>query len=844
MATKKYSDWIYYFYHGIRRYNPDIKIVIYLINYTREEANLLRSFFNDVEFIEKKGNFKLKETYNEEGLKECVTYLKGQFMYETTYKYKKPCLWIDITALIRTELSELTDMLSQNHVILNRRNFDRTEGQRVMAAEIFGINSIEMAKLYANVCNSNVTNWYQDQESLCEFLKHDIKIGYIKFGDYSNFHFEPQAKSWSDRGRTGNGTFNKEDNDHNFEMFYNDLKDYDMFSKDYELYKGLFDKSKTWIMCYIDEDRWCYYTTAMMLSKLLSKWFYISIVRDVHIDREVLNKFQGELIWARCNAHRASAISRIRPELAHMIIPTVTTGGELLQSRIDLHKQYSKSEYVLTQNYEAYKSLNKDFVTCLIPNGVDTKRFSPVPRNPQKRFIVGFAGRKGTTANENQKGFKEYFQKPCEELGLEYTYCDAQGGFIEHHEMHKFYNKIDILIQASHSEGCSNTIHEAMSCFPYNTNFKSYSDIEIGHIRNYKGDMIHIETKTQELDVTPNHYFLTQNGWVKAKDLNTMHDIYILYGKETIKKQREKLVSGRIGDIATTLGNKNGSRNIKIVGQDSSSNKIKGWKWKLGNKINEKDCELCNYVRNKSNRKRKSILSRIYRCRWLYNFKNTKKKKLLSSFNNYIEYKYENTRMDTNEGFKRLSSIKRFYWKSKKILFIVLYGLKDFAFTRSDLSIFSNKTGTMWNFDYINKGKTRSKLSKFLSWTRKKILGKNKNIKQERIELINKYNYTGKVYNIKTDNGIYFANNVLVHNCGIPCIITKVGYHGEVCEDNHNVLFVERDKEQIKEALIKLKDEKFYNKISNNARSFALKHTWEETAYKFSEVFKQIIKNN
>ena len=78
---------------------------------------------------------------------------------------------------------------------------------------------------------------------------------------------------------------------------------------------------------------------------------------------------------------------------------------------------------------------------------------------------------------------------------------------------------------------------------------------------------------------------------------------------------------------------------------------------------------------------------------------------------------------------------------------------------------------------------------------------------------------------------------------GIPCIISRVGYHGENCEDNHNVLFVDRDKEQVKEALIKLKDKEFYDKISKNARDFAENHSWEIMADKFKETFQQILKN-
>lgn len=468
MCTYKYNDWIIYFYNGIRRFNPDIKIVIYLINYPKEHANLLRCFFKDIDFIEKKGKFILKPTFNDMKEKECVTYLKGQFVKETMELYKKPCLWIDITALIRTDLIELSDMLHQNDCILNRRNFERDSGKTVLAAEIFGIRNYELAKFYAQECNKEPTSWYSDQENLCKLLHKTDKIGYIKFGDYSNFYFDKKAKSWSDRGKTGNGTFNSEDKEHNFNEFYNDLSLLEGFSEDFLHFMDLFtqNKKKPWIMCYIDEDRWCYYTTAMTLCKYLSKDFYISIVRNVYVDREIIDNFKGDLVWARCNSHRVRPLLNIRPDLEDKFIPTMTTGGKLLQSRINIHKNFArKSKYILTQNQESYDVLlnQTNQKPILIPNGVDTERFKPIDRNPNKKFIIGFAARHSSSATDAQKGYTKLFKEPCKELGLKILEGNSGVGFIPHNEIHKFYDKIDVLVQVSDSEGCSNTINEAMS---------------------------------------------------------------------------------------------------------------------------------------------------------------------------------------------------------------------------------------------------------------------------------------------------------------------------------------------------------------------------------------------
>ena len=107
----------------------------------------------------------------------------------------------------------------------------------------------------------------------------------------------------------------------------------------------------------------------------------------------------------------------------------------------------------IADNFPQYK-------ITYIPNGIDEDIFNTW-RNP----IVGYAGSQNRVKNFH------ILCEACSDLDLElkttgevkkvgdrvvsnYAFEDMQG----------FYNSIDVLIHASQSEGCSNTILEALSC--------------------------------------------------------------------------------------------------------------------------------------------------------------------------------------------------------------------------------------------------------------------------------------------------------------------------------------------------------------------------------------------
>jgi glycosyltransferase involved in cell wall biosynthesis len=79
--------------------------------------------------------------------------------------------------------------------------------------------------------------------------------------------------------------------------------------------------------------------------------------------------------------------------------------------------------------------------------------------------------------------------------------------------------------------------------------------------------------------------------------------------------------------------------------------------------------------------------------------------------------------------------------------------------------------------------------------------------------------------------------------CGVPVLLTKVGFHGEMLTDQENCLFIERNEDSIIEAVQRLiNDLDLRARLQRNGRLFAEQyHDVNKIAAKYDEVFKSIL---
>lgn len=121
--------------------------------------------------------------------------------------------------------------------------------------------------------------------------------------------------------------------------------------------------------------------------------------------------------------------------------------------RATLLKLYEASRCCVCQNKEILsilKGLAPKVNAVVIPNGVNEKLFV-------RKFVAGFVGAK---ASNEHKGL-HLAKQACKELGIELK--EVHEWDYEHEQMPEFYNKIDVLLIPSVSEGSHNPTMEALA---------------------------------------------------------------------------------------------------------------------------------------------------------------------------------------------------------------------------------------------------------------------------------------------------------------------------------------------------------------------------------------------
>lgn len=80
--------------------------------------------------------------------------------------------------------------------------------------------------------------------------------------------------------------------------------------------------------------------------------------------------------------------------------------------------------------------------------------------------------------------------------------------------------------------------------------------------------------------------------------------------------------------------------------------------------------------------------------------------------------------------------------------------------------------------------------------------------------------------------------------CGVPVLLTKTGYHGEMLTDGENCLFIERDKDDIASKVKMVKDDRALRKrLSENGRAFVEQNqNVAKIARAYDRVFRTIIR--
>jgi len=225
----------------------------------------------------------------------------------------------------------------------------------------------------------------------------------------------------------------------------------------YQRLKKSVEKKK--ILFLVDNHNWCWTQTAKNIAANLPHYSF-TIVSAKEFSRDFDNLVNScDAVYMRGYPY---IYLRGKPRIPRPFIYTIATGGENLEKQITQCMDYADRGYgCITQNEKTKIELERlEFKNVhVIPNGIDTELFTP--SGCEKKYVVGFAGNNaGYRAELKGTGF---VKAACEKLGIAYTETTLENR-LPYEKMPDFYNSIQIYAQPSDSEGCSNSVMEAMSC--------------------------------------------------------------------------------------------------------------------------------------------------------------------------------------------------------------------------------------------------------------------------------------------------------------------------------------------------------------------------------------------
>lgn len=213
------------------------------------------------------------------------------------------------------------------------------------------------------------------------------------------------------------------------------------------------------ILFLVDNHNWCWTSTARNIAKHIPEYiFQIEPASEFKKHHKAMLEM-CDLIYLRGYPF---AFFDGLPKIEKPFIWTLSTGGENLKMRIDQSIEYAQDALAcIVQCNKAKDEAAAAGIKNIhvIPNGVDVDHFKPL--DAPGKYDIGFAGN-----NEGDRAFlkgSEFVKEACEITGKSYIEVTKKNR-LSYNEMPGFYNSIKLYAQPSNSEGCSNSVMEALSC--------------------------------------------------------------------------------------------------------------------------------------------------------------------------------------------------------------------------------------------------------------------------------------------------------------------------------------------------------------------------------------------
>lgn len=312
---------------------------------------------------------------------------------------------------------------------------------------------------------------------------------------------------------------------------------------------------------------------------------------------------------------------------------------------------------------------------------------------------------------------------------------------------------------------------EAFMCFPPETMVSSDTKIEDVLENDYEGELITIETTEGTVTCTPNHPFLTSQGFTKASDLTIMHSILsrrdtISYGTESGKRMDKRRIDDIVQESKTSSETNRGIDShqdlLRNTGKDARV---------------ENDKSKLRYLCSDEvffNSLRTVVLGGYNRRGGDTELQSSKKVQQdnpdLFSFNNNPNSDRLDNKQVLGGEEPRVRYQAEIFRETKNSLYVLVKGIAASTTIGGVRALSLDQKRALWNTDLFYQEPFESKTRNEILSIRNELLEQDSTIKQERIVKITKKPYKGKVYNLSTADGVYWADEFLVHNTGIPIV--------------------------------------------------------------------------
>lgn len=243
-----------------------------------------------------------------------------------------------------------------------------------------------------------------------------------------------------------------------------------------EGFKDTMKDGKPYILCLVDNSDWCWAHDVNNIIRALGDRYAFRVLQAQQVQKAFHERTDFDLVWNRGYSWTPEGMVRAMG-LQGRYIWTMTTGGAALDGRIKSSRGTAEGALgMVAQNSEARERLSKEFpdipFAWLMQGSVDTNHFRPpqdieemVRKRANRPFTVGFAGN-AIGSRAELKGLplvREAVKTFGDRVRLVTCLKDTRTA-LPHEEMPSFFANIDLYAQPSDSEGCSNSVIEALAC--------------------------------------------------------------------------------------------------------------------------------------------------------------------------------------------------------------------------------------------------------------------------------------------------------------------------------------------------------------------------------------------